>query len=86
MGLEEDLRLINDFVEEYRARYKVVPSYGEKLELSCLAFGEGHNLLYRQLIPTINGDGYWTSMHDFEIRQLVLDEISKAKKEDAKGK
>ncbi|GEM_PF-6412109 len=79
MGLEQDLEIINDYVKEYRDKYNVVPSYGTKLELSCLAFGEGYNLLYRQLIPTINGDGYWNSMDDPEIRQLVLDEITKAK-------
>ena len=82
MDLESDLQVIAEYVEKYRSQYNITPTYGAKLELSCLAFGEGHNLLYRQLIPTTNGDGYWDCLDDPQIRQLVLDEIIKAKKQE----
>ena len=87
MSLESELQIITEYVEEYRVRYHITPTSGVKSELSCLAFGEGYNLLYCQLITTLNGGGYWSCMHDQEIRQLVLDEITKSQKRyPAKGK
>lgn len=78
MGLEDEMQIIVDFVEQYRTKHKVTTTFGEKSELSCLAFGEGHNLLYAQLIPTVNDSGYWQQLEkDPEIRKLVLEQIEK---------
>ena len=46
-------------------------------EGSCLAFGEGYNLLYRQLIPVAEESGDWEVLKDSEVRSLVIDEIHK---------
>jgi len=79
MGKAEELEEIVNFVEAYRAKNGVKPTYEIKCEPSCEAFGEGHNLLYCQLIPTVNGDGCWKEIEDSGIRKLVLEEIKKSK-------
>ena len=68
---------ITDYVNAYRIKHNITPTPGRKLEFSCYAIGEGTNLLYRQLVPTINGDGDWPSLQDGEIRKLVLEQIAK---------
>jgi hypothetical protein len=73
----EELALILDFVERYRRENNIAPSRGRKFELSCEAFGEGYNLLYRQLIPTIEGSGGWEEIEDEKVRQEVLNQIKK---------
>jgi len=65
------------FVEDYRTRYNIIPTNGYKPELSCYAFGEFYNLLYRQLVLTINGDAGWKEIENDEIRKGVLEEIKK---------
>ncbi|MEK6900079.1 MAG: hypothetical protein AABX05_03060 [Nanoarchaeota archaeon] len=78
MALEEELGLITDYVRTYRIEQNINPTPGEKFEFSCTAFGEGYHLLYRQLMLTTEGTGYWPLVSDDpEIRQLVLDEIAK---------
>lgn len=49
-------------------------------ELSCFLFGEGYNLLIRQLVNTEYPYGCWQDLHTDEtgeIIQLVLDEMPK---------
>lgn len=48
---ENYLKTIEDFVEAYRKKYRVVPSATPLPELSDFAHGEGTNLLYRRVIP-----------------------------------
>lgn len=75
--LEKEMQRITSYVHNYRKANNIQPTHGSKMELSCYAFGEGHNLLYRQLIPTIDNDGCWDELDDPVIRRLVLDEIDK---------
>ena len=68
---------IKTWVKNYRKREKITATSGLKFELSCEAFGEGHNLL-RQLILTIDGDGSWKELDEDQngnIIDLVLKEI-----------
>lgn len=78
---EQEMQIIEEFVSVYRERYGITPTRGFKPEGSCICFGEGHNLLYRQLVLTTKGDGDWLSLKDAEIRKLVLDEIAIAEGE-----
>jgi hypothetical protein len=77
---KRDLELIVEFVREYRANAGITPTPGIKPELSCIAFGEGYNLLYRQLVTTFEGEGGWNELDCPEIRELVLRQIQKDKK------
>lgn len=81
-SLDEDaeMKIIYDFVEVYRKKQGIVPTPGRKIELSCEAFGEGYNLLYRQLILTTNGLDGWLEVKNSEVRKLVLDQILKESK------
>jgi hypothetical protein len=81
MPKDLEMNRIIMYVKSYRARENVIPSPGMKPELSCEIFGEGYNLLYRQLITTNNGDGCWPEIEDDAVRQLVIDEINKDIKE-----
>ena len=54
---QQELDAIRQYVHNYRKAHGVVPTYGRKPELSCIIHGEGHNLLYRQLIPTVDDGG-----------------------------
>ncbi|OGG44822.1 hypothetical protein A2673_02190 [Candidatus Kaiserbacteria bacterium RIFCSPHIGHO2_01_FULL_50_13] len=72
---KREMKEIEDFVHQYRREYDIVPTPGCKSELSCIAFGEGWNLLFRQLITTKDGDGDWPSLQYADIRAIVLREI-----------
>lgn len=72
-----EINLIRDFVHEYRNKYHILPTSGRKLELSGIAFGEGYNLLYRQLILTNDGEDGWKELDNSEVRILVLEQIKK---------
>lgn len=74
---DAEMKIIEDFVDKYRAKKGIVPTLGIKPEPSCIAFGEGHNLLYVQLINTINGYGGWLELKDAEVRELVLKQIER---------
>lgn len=78
MALEDEMQIITGYVEQYRRDYAITPTFGVKPEFSCFAFGEGYNLLYTQLIPTVTGSGYWQQVEkDPEILKLVLEQIEK---------
>ncbi len=69
------LETIEDFVDAYRKKYKVVPSDTPLLELSEFAHGEGTTLLYRRIIP-----GYdWKSelKANSVLLQMVYDQVEK---------
>lgn len=74
---QAEVRFIEKAVEHLRKLYCINPTPGYKFELSDIAFGEGHNLLYRQLLLTTNGYGAWQGLKDHDIRALVIDEIHK---------
>ncbi|MBS3107999.1 hypothetical protein J4468_03735, partial [Candidatus Woesearchaeota archaeon] len=63
----DEIKFIEDFVNQYRTDYNIAPTPGYKFELSCYAFGEFYNLLYRQLVLTINGDAGWKEIENDEI-------------------
>ena len=73
---ELEMKTIVDFVEDYRKKHNIVPIRGRKIEMSGIAFGEGYNLLYCQLILT-NNDYSWSELEDLDVRKLVLDQIKK---------
>jgi hypothetical protein len=72
-----ELSKIIEAVEDYRVKHCVIPTPERKFELSCIAFGESHNLLYRQLIPTTNGEGGWQELDDEKVRKEVLAQLKK---------
>ncbi|MBU0470329.1 MAG: hypothetical protein KKA62_06195 [Nanoarchaeota archaeon] len=74
-----EISFITDYVDYIRKKENIVPTFGTKFELSCLAFGEGYNLLHRQLVLTINGSGDWVELNYPIIRDLVISEIHKDK-------
>lgn len=80
ISLETEMRIIENFVEKYRTEHCIEPTSGVKPELSCEAFGECYNLLYRQLITTVNSDGSWEELESPEVRELILDQIEKDSK------
>lgn len=80
LSKESELKTIVDFVESYRSKRGIIPTSGIKFEPSCIAFGEGHNLLYAQLMNTTNGTGGWLELEDSEVRGLVLEQIGKDRK------
>lgn len=75
-----EICFIERAVEYLRKLYVINPTPGYKFELSDIAFGEGHNLLYRQLLLTTNGYDAWQGLKDHDIRALVIDEIHKDRK------
>ncbi|HCM43807.1 MAG: hypothetical protein UY39_C0026G0003 [Candidatus Kaiserbacteria bacterium GW2011_GWC2_49_12] len=81
---EREMKTIRDFVHAYRDEHDITPTPGLKSELSCIGFGEGFNLFFRQLTLTVDGDGEWKSLEDPEIRKLALEEIE-AQNRDAKN-
>jgi len=78
---EKEMDAIRIFVHNYRKKYGITPTPGSKPEGSCFCFGEGPNLLYRQLVLTTEGDGDWPALKDAAIRKLVIDEIASTEKE-----
>jgi hypothetical protein len=68
------------YVKSYRAKLGIKPTPGRKDEPSCIMLGEGHNLLYYQLITTPEGTGGWRELQHEDVRQLVLEEIAKTEK------
>ena len=77
--LQKKVLFIQDWVHKHRLKEGIVPTPGYKLELSCFMFGEGKNLLFRQLVPTIDGLNGWqeiTQDTSGEVIQLVLDAIA----------
>jgi len=81
---KKETRKIIDFVRMYRKKHGITPTPGYKSELSCIAVGEGRNLLFRQLILTVEGDAAWLSLEDPQIRKIVLDEIAAENRETQK--
>lgn len=73
--LKKKIDYIKAWVHKYREVYNIKPTPGIKHELSCIAYGEGYNLLYNQLIPTVDGDGAWNELNSKEVVDLVLNEI-----------
>lgn len=80
-NLEEELcemkSSIIEYVHDYRNKNNVIPTHGYKPEPSCIAFGEFHNLLWCQLIPTTDGDGGWHEIDDYEICKGVYSYIQR---------
>ncbi len=75
-----EMQLIKDYVAAYRSKHGISEQqlgFKELPELSCEYYGEGNNLLYRQLMPTREGYGYWQDLKDAEIRKLVVEQIRK---------
>ena len=78
---QNNIGRIEEWVRNYRNRNNIIPTPGRKPELSCIAFGEGNNLLW-SLIKTVERDGAWKELDEDEkgeVIQLVLDEIKKPK-------
>jgi len=73
----QDMARIHEFVNWMRSRQSITPTPDRKMEPSCISFGEFNNLIYCQLIPTIDGDGDWASLNDPDIRQGVLLQIAR---------
>ena len=71
------MKTITDYVTAYRSKHDIQPTPGRKHELSCIQFGEGYNLLYRQLITTDENCGGWLELNSPEVRTLVLEQIAK---------
>ena len=70
------LREICRLVEIIRLRQGIVPTDEHKIEPSCIMFGEFHNLVFFQLIPTTNFQGSWNELKDSpEIVAGVLDQL-----------
>ena len=78
---EAEMKTITDYVAAYRTKYNIEPTPGRKHELSCVHFGEGYNLLYRQLVLTDNGDSGWLELNSPEVRAIVLEQIAKDQKD-----
>ncbi|PIS40836.1 MAG: hypothetical protein COT26_01225 [Candidatus Kerfeldbacteria bacterium CG08_land_8_20_14_0_20_43_14] len=77
--LQKKVLYIQDWVHKHREKEKIIPTPGYKFEFSCFMFGEGNNLLFRQLVATTDGlDGWGEITQDAsgEIIQLVLDAIA----------
>ncbi|MFH1637962.1 MAG: hypothetical protein ABIB71_06055 [Candidatus Woesearchaeota archaeon] len=75
MHKKQEMKEITDFVEKYREKNGITPTPGSKYEPSCEHSGEGYNLLYCQLINTVNYEWEGWLYKDDEIRQLVLQEV-----------
>lgn len=76
---DAEIREIEEYIGELRAKRNRKPTSDIKQELSCELYGEAYNLVERQLVTTINGQGCWSELEDTEIRELVLDYIRKEK-------
>jgi hypothetical protein len=72
-----EMSLIEGYVKSYRIENKIIPTPERKIEFSCFAFGEGYNLLYRQLTTTTIGEGSWNELDYAPNRELVLNQILK---------
>ena len=73
---DASIQKIVKFVRWYRAQNGIIPSPGRKFELSCISFGEMYNLLFRQLILTIEFDAGWLELkHSPEVVEGILQEI-----------
>jgi len=71
-----EMALIVEFVKAYRLAFGVPVSPGYKPELSCVSFGDAHNLLYCQLVTTPEGIGGWLELNGHhELVRMVVDEI-----------
>lgn len=71
-NFDAEISTIKKFVKGYRKQNRIIPTHGVKFELSCESFGESHNLIYRQLATTIEGEGGWKELKDSEVRAMVL--------------
>ncbi len=78
---EQNIVKIRTWVDAFRQRTRVENIGRAPLaELSCFAFGEGYNLLIRQLVNTEFPYGHWSELTNDstgEIIQLILDEMPK---------
>jgi hypothetical protein len=74
---EAEMETITDYVTAYRAKHDIQPTLGRKHELSCVHFGEGYNLLYRQLVLTDECHDGWLELNSPEVRAIVLEQIAK---------
>lgn len=77
---EKKIKQIIAWVRKYRKENDITPTPGLKYELSCEAFGEGHNLLFRQLVTTPIGKNGWHEIYgdeSGEVIELVLEEMKK---------
>lgn len=79
MSKKKEMKEITDYIDKYRKRNSIIPTHGHKPEPSCIAQGEGYNLLYCQLINTVDSEWKDDLYRDNEIRKLVLKEVRYAK-------
>jgi len=74
-GRKAKLDTIRKFVLKERMRHGITELKGPMPELSCIAVGEFHNLLWRSLMYT--PESYWHELSDPEILDGVYKEALK---------
>jgi len=77
---EKKIKKIIAWVRNYRKKHSIKTTPGLKYELSCIGFGEGYNLLFRQLVTTPIGKNGWHEIYgdeSGEVIELVLQEMKK---------